>query len=154
MTKEEFVLKYTYGLDGNEPVPFDKFVALLEDLITRGCGGTQALAANTAGLALIGAGTGWVNITVTNGANDIIHLPAIADIQLGHVVRGVCPATGCEIRVHPDDDDDVALNTNHTTTHEAALAAGSMFEARYTLAAGWILTEYSNAGAFSAPTPD
>lgn len=154
MTREEFVLKYTYGLDGNEPVPFDKFVALLEDLVTRGCGGTQDLEADTVGLSLIGAGAGWVNVTVANAATDIIHLPAVADVSIGHVVRGVCPATGCEIRVHPDDDDTVALNNNHVTVNEAALAAGSMFEARLTLAAGWILFNYSNAGAFTAPTPD
>jgi hypothetical protein len=154
MTRDQFIKTYTYGLDGNEHVPFDKFVALLDDLITRGCGGTQDLAANTVGLAAIGAGTGWVNIAVTNGANDIVHLPAVADVKIGHVVRGVCPATGCEIRVAAADDDVVALNTNHTTTHEAALAAGSSFEARLLSATNWTLIEYSSAGAFTAPTPD
>jgi hypothetical protein len=154
MTKEEFVNKYLYGLDGDEAVHFDKILAILEDLITRGCGGTQDLEADTVGIACIGAGTGWVNITVANGATDIVHLPAVADVKIGHVVRGVCPATGCEIRVAEDDDDTVAINTNHVTVNEAALAVGSMFEARLLSATNWILLNYSSAGAFTAPTPD
>ena len=154
MTKEEFVDKYLYGLDGQEKVPFDRIAQLLNDLAEKGCGSTQALAANTVGLALIGAGAGFVVVTVTNNANDIIHLPAVADIEVGHVVRGCCAATGCEIRVHPDDDDVVALNNNHVTVNEAALAAGASFLAMYVAANAWILLNFAAAGTVTAPTPD
>lgn len=154
MTKDQFVKTYTYGLDGNEQVPFDKLVALLEDLLTRGMGGDQALAANTVGLAVIGAGTGWVNVTITNDANDIIHLPAVAGLKIGHTIKGVVPATGCEIRVAVADDTAVYLNNNNTTTHEAAIAAGMSFRAVLVAADRWILTAYSIAGALTAPAPD
>jgi len=155
MTKNEALLKYTYGLDGNEPVPFNKFVALIEDLLNRGCGPDQTLIANSVGLAKIGAGAGWVNITsCANGANDIVHLPAVSECEIGHVVKGVCVATGCEIRVAVVDDDTVAINTNHVTVNEAALAAGSQFEARLSSKLNWTLFNYSSAGAFTAPTPD
>jgi hypothetical protein len=154
MTKLEFVNKYLYGYDGQEKVQFDKLVAILEDLATRGCGGDQALAANTVGLAVIGAGTGWVNITVTNDANDIVHLPAVAGLTIGHTVRGVCPTTGCEIRVAVADDATVYLNNDKTTVHEAALAAGASFEAILVAADRWILHNFAAAGTYSAPTPD
>jgi len=154
MTKDEFVDKYTYGLDGNESMPFNKFVALLNDLADRGCGAHQDLAADTVGIAYIGAGTAFVTITVTNGANDIVHLPAVADVEIGHTVRGVCPATGCEIRVHDDDDATVYLNNDKTTVHEAALAAGASFIAVLTTKLRWVLTNYAAAGTVSAPAPD
>jgi hypothetical protein len=154
MTKDEFLLKYTYGLDGNEPVPFNKFVALLEDLITRGCGGTQNLAADTVGLAVIGSGTGFVVISVTNGATDIVHLPAVADVKVGHKVRGVCPETGCEIRVAVADDTNVSLNDDTTTEHEAALAAGASFEATLVKENQWVLLNFADDGTVTAPTPD
>jgi len=154
MTKNEHVLKYTYGLDGNETVPFDRVVALLEDLVDRGNGGDQALAAHTVGLAKIGAGTGWVNVTVTTAATDIIHLPAVAGLKIGHTVKGICPATGCEMRVAVADDAAVYLNNNKTTTHEAAIAAGMSFRAVLVAADRWVLTCYDAAGAVTAPTPD
>jgi hypothetical protein len=153
-TKANAVLKYTYGLDGQEPVPFDKLVALIEDLITRGCGVYRAMQADTVGLATIGAGDGFVAITPKNDINDIVHLPAIADVELGHVVQGVCVSTGCEIRVAVADDATVYLNNDKTTVHEAALAAGSLFKATKVAADRWILANYSTAGAFTAPTPD
>jgi len=155
MTKNEFVLTYTYGLDGNETVPFDKFVALLEHLASRGCGATEELAPDAASEAVtIGTGTGFAVLTPANDANDIIHLPKIADVLLGHKIFGVCTATGCEIRVHPDDDDDVALNNNHVTANEAALAAGASFMVMKVSETAWILHNYSNAGALTSPTPD
>jgi hypothetical protein len=154
MTKEEFKQKYLHGLDGNEAVPFWKIESLLDDLVSQGFGGVQALEADTVGIACIGAGASWVNVTVKTAATDIIHLPGVADVEIGHVVRGVCPATGCEIRVAEADDDTVALNGNHVTVNEAALAAGAMFEARLLTKTAWILFNYSSAGAFSAPTPD
>lgn len=154
MTKDQFVKTYTHDLDGNEKVPFYKLVALLEDLLTRGMGGDEAVEANTVGLATIGAGTGWVNITVANGATDIVHLPAVAGLKIGHTIKGVCPATGCEIRVAVVDDAAVYLNNNNTTTLEAAIAAGMSFRAVLVAADRWILTCYSIAGALTAPTPD
>ena len=112
MTRDQFVLTYTHGLDGNEEVPFHKFVALLEDLVTRGCGGNEELAPDVVAEAItIGTGTGFAILTPANDANDIVHLPKISEVKLGHKVYGVCTATGCEIRVHPDDDDDVSVHT-------------------------------------------
>jgi len=154
MTKDQFVQTYTHGLDGNEEVPFYKLVALLEDLLTRGMGGDQDLAANTVGLAVIGTGTGWVNITVTNDANDIVHLPAVAGLKIGHTIKGVCPATGCEMRVAVAEDAATYLNNNKTTVNEAAIAAGMSFRVVLVAADRWILTCYSSAGAVTAPTPD
>lgn len=155
MTRDQFVLTYTHGLDGNEEVPFHKFVALLEDLVTRGCGGTEALAPDVAAEAItIGTGTGFAVLTPANDADDIVHLPKISEVKLGHKVYGVCTATGCEIRVHPDDDDDVSLNNNHVTVNEAALAAGASFFAMKISETQWILHNYSTAGALTAPTPD
>ena len=155
MTREEFVLTYTYGLDGNEQVPFDKFVALLEHLAARECGATEELAPDLVAEAItIGTGTGFAVLTPANDANDIVHLPKISEVQLGHRIFGVCTATGCEIRVHPDDDDDVSLNNNHVTVNEAALAAGASFMAMKVSETAWILHNYSTAGALTAPTPD
>ena len=154
MTKNEFVLTYTYGLDGNEPVPFDKFVALLEHLATRGMGATRVMQANTVGLATIGTGDGYVIITPKNDANDIVHLPAVASIEKGHTVAGVCTATGCEVRVAVADDDVVSLNNNHVTVNEAAIAASMSFVAKYVDTNLWIINCYSIAGAVTAPTPD
>ena len=154
MTRDQFVLTYTHGLDGNEEVPFHKFVALLEDLVTRGCGGNQVLQADTVGLAIIGTGAGYVIATPKTDANDIIHLPKIADVKLGHTVRGVCTVTGCEVRVHPTDDDVVSLNNNHVTANEAALAAGATFMAMKISETQWIIHNYAVAGTITAPTPD
>lgn len=154
MTRLEFVEKYAYGLDGNESMPFSKFVALLGDLADRGCGGHQDLEADTVGIAYIGAGSGFVTITVANGATDIVHLPAAADIEIGHTVRGVVPATGCELRVHDDDDTVVYINNNNTTVNEIALAAGMSFLAVLTSKTTWIVTCFAAAGTVTAPTPD
>lgn len=154
MTKDTFVNTYTYGLDGNEQVPFDKLVTLLEDLLTRGMGGDQALAAHTVGLAIIGTGTGWVNVTVTTDANDIIHLPAVAGLKIGHTIKGVVPATGCEMRVAVAEDAATYLNNNKITVNEAAIAAGMSFRVVLVAADRWILTCYSSAGALTAPIPD
>ena len=154
MSKLDFVDKYLHGLDGQETVPFYKVQAILEDLITRGCGFDQDLEADTVGIAKIDPGAGWVNVTVANDANDIIHLPAAAGLTIGHKVRGVCPATGCEIRVAVADDAAVYLNNDKTTTHEAALAAGASFEATLVAADRWILLNFSSAGAVTSPAPD
>ena len=155
MTREEFVLTYTYGLDGNEPVPFDKFVALLEHLASRGCGATEELAPDLVAEAVtIGTGTGFAVHTPANDANDIVHLPKIADVPLGHKIFGVCTATGCEIRVNIADDATAYLNNDKTTVHEAALAAGASFMAMKVAEDRWILHNYSTAGALTAPTPD
>jgi hypothetical protein len=153
MTKEEYNEIYTYGLDGQEPMPFAKFALLLADLAERGCGAKVALAANTVGLALIGAGDGYVVITDTNGATDIVHLPAVADIEVGHVVRGTIAATGCKIRVAVADDTTVYMNGDNTTHRAITLVAGAQFEAILIDATHWIVKHYSNAGAFTAPTP-
>lgn len=155
MTREAFVLKYTYGLDGQEKVPFEKVVAILEDIAVRGFGATVALEADTAAEeAVIGTGDGYVVITPKNDANDIVHLPLISSVPVGHEVMGYCTATGCEIRVHPDDDTTAYLNNNNTTVNEAALAAGASFWAKKVSATRWILHNYSAAGAITAPTPD
>ena len=154
MTKDEAVLKYTYGLDGNEPIPFNKFVALIENLITRGCGPARTMQADTVGLATIGAGDGFLTITPKNDANDIVHLPAIASVELGHTIEGVVTATGCEIRVAVAEDAATYLNNNKTTVNEAAIAAGALFRVKKIAADRWILSHYSTAGAFTAPTPD
>jgi hypothetical protein len=154
MTREEFVLKYTDGMSGHKPTPFYRLMLLLEDLAERGCGPLQELDADVAGVALIGAATGFARITITNGATDIVHLPAVADVELGHVVRGSIGATGCEIRVHPDDDDDVAINTVHTSECEAALPTNCSFLARLVSATNWVLLFYAIDGAESAPVPD
>jgi len=153
MTKEDFINKYTYGLEGNEPVPFGRVVAVIEDIVDRGCGSTQDLTASTVGLAAIGAGTGFVTITASN-ADHIVHLPAVADLQLGHVLRGEVGDNGCEIRVAVADDDTVALNNNHVSHIEAALPAVGSFIAVLVTATAWILTVYADDGTVTAPTPD
>lgn len=153
MTKNEFILKYTHDLAGQDEVPFSRVVAVLEDIADRGCGAEQALTASTVGLAAIGAGTGFVAITSAN-ADHIVHLPAVADLQIGHTVRGRVGANGCEMRVAVADDDDVALNNDHVTLHEAALSAGDSFIAVLVTATAWILTAFASAGTVSAPAPD
>jgi hypothetical protein len=154
MTKLEFINKYLYGLDGQEVVPYDKFLKLLEDLSERGCGAKVTLVADTVGKAEIEPGDGFVVITPKTNANDIVHLPAVADIEIGHQVRGVCTATGCEIRVAVDDDAVVYLNNNNTTVNEAALAAGASFLAILVAADRWILLNFAAAGTVTSPTPD
>jgi hypothetical protein len=154
MTKTEFVDTFLYGLDGQDKVQFDKIVALLEHLADRGCGGHQALEADTVGVAYIEAGTGFVTVTVKTAATDIIHLPAVADVEIGHQVRGVVPATGCELRVHDDDDTTVYINNNNTTVNEIALAVGMSFHAVLTSKTTWIVTCFAAAGTVTAPTPD
>jgi len=154
MTKEDYNLKYTYGLDGQESLPLVKAIALLNDLAERGCGVKEDLDSDTVGLAIIGAGTGFVRITIGHDADDIVHLPAVADIEVGHVVRGSVGATGCEIRVHPDDDAVVYLNNDKTTHREAALPTNCSFQATLVRPLYWVLLFFAIDGTPSAPTPD
>lgn len=153
MTKEEYVEKYTYGLDGQEPVPFDKVVEVLEDLAERGCGGTVALTASaTNGSAAIDAGDGWVNITSSVNTK-FVNLPAVADVEVGHVVRGAVGSNGVKIRVAKADDAAIYINADTTTLHGCTLAAGAMFKAELIDATHWVLFQITNAGTQTAPTP-
>lgn len=153
MTKEQYVEKYTYGLKGQDLLPFYQFVALLEDLVERACGATVALAADLVGKAIIGVGDGYVEASVTNDVNDILHLPAVADVEVGHSLRGQITTTGCKIRVNPDDNAVIYLNNVNTTHLAAALDAGSKFEATLIDATHWVLIEVTANGTVSNPTP-
>jgi hypothetical protein len=152
MIKDDFAKTYTYGMDGNDTFSYEKLSELAYHLADRGCGATQALTANVAtGVALIGAGSGHVNVT-SAGAGYLVNLPAVADVLPGHIVRGTVGANGFKLRVAVADDAVVNINNDVTTLHAVTIAAGAQFEARLTDATHWIVFQYTNAGAFTAPS--
>jgi len=96
----------------------------------------------------------FVTITVATDANDIISLPKGADTPIGTKIRGMIAATGCELRVHPDDATAVKLN-NITTNVEAAIPSDTSIMVELISATEWILTATTNLGAVvTAIVPD
>jgi hypothetical protein len=151
MTIAEFCLKYTYGMDGQEPLSFDKFVEFLTDLAERN-GGVEALtAATTNGDTVIGAGTGRV-IATSAGSGKFLNLPAIADIQLGHKIVGYVGANGLKIRVAKAEDASTYINNDATTAHGVPIAASCKFEAEYVATGYWVVLQTTAAGVVSLPT--
>ena len=124
MTKDQFLAKYTYGLDGDESVKFTKFVAILEDLLTRGCGGEETLNGANPELAVIGTGTGFVILIGNETSDSVAHLPAVADLKVGHTIRGFSLGD-VKLGVHPLDMGQVALNEDTTSDHYATILAGT-----------------------------
>jgi len=85
-------------------------------------------------------------IITSAGANNIISLPKGANTPVGTVIRGMIAATGCELRVHPDDAASVKIN-NITTSVEAAIPADTSIRVELISATEWILTAVDNLGA-------
>ena len=94
-------------------------------------------------------------VTITSaGANNIISLPKGATTPIGTIIRGMINATGCELRVHPDDAASVKIN-DITTSVEAAIPADTSIVVELISATEWILTATTKLGAVvTAIVPD
>jgi hypothetical protein len=106
--------------------------------------------ANGLDAGIIPAGAS-VAVVTSDDANKIVTLPAPV---VGHVVRIIVGATGCELRTVASSN--VAINdVDSDGTNELALAADSHFICECISATEWIVRGFSNLGAdLAALVPD
>lgn len=105
-----------------------------------------------------GTGTGQLTaddeyVTVTSAdANNIVTLPAIADVSDGKEITLEATATGFEVRT-PAASGTTINNVDSDGTNEVAIAATGLAVFTAT-SAGWLLQYFTEAGVASAPIPD
>lgn len=85
-------------------------------------------------------------------ANNILTLPAIADVQLGHTIRIFNGATGCELRTPATSN--TKINNVDADSAEMAIPASSMTVVTKILSDNWMAECYVAAGTRTIPTPD
>lgn len=93
-------------------------------------------------------------ITITStGANDIVTLPAIADVDLGARCTFYIGSNGCEVRTVAASGTTIN-DVDSDGTNEAAIPATHYFEVIKVTATGYLLTSWTSAGAAATVTPD
>lgn len=121
------------------------------------CGDTLAYTANSTGgnTAIMRASQHTAVITATD-ANHIVSLPELADVVTGTQINGVLVNTGCELRVHPDDQTGTVYINGVTGGNELQLNSGTAayFEAVKYSATKWIVKTWSSLGAPTTIVPD
>jgi hypothetical protein len=91
-------------------------------------------------------------LTVTSGgANDIVTLPAIANVPLGKEIWGKNGGTACEMRTPASST--TKINGGQADSNEAVIAANVSFVVKKTAADNWALLTFTG-GAVACPTPD
>lgn len=128
--------------------------AILTELINSlGMGDNEALTATSDGLTTgLATGSGFLVVTSAN-ANNIVTLPALADVSDGHEVWGYVGANGCELRT-PAASGETINGVDSDGTNEAAIPATTLFCCTAT-PDGWILRAWTELGApITAIVPD
>lgn len=97
---------------------------------------------------LLQAGPQFVTVTSAS-ANNIISLPAAAQVRVGNVIEGVVGTNGFKLQVAAGDATTVTLN-NVTTNVKAAIPANVSFKVQLINSTAWILTTTTALGAGGA----
>lgn len=132
-------------------VPSSGDVTVTTDATDEG-GAARAVIPTADGLStgLILASDRYIGVT-SAGANDIITLPAIADVPLGKEIWGKNGATACEMRTPASSN--TPINGTDADSTEAVIAANVAFMVKKVSATAWALLTLTG-GAVAAPTPD
>jgi len=95
---------------------------------------------------------GFVTITSAS-ADNIVTLPAIADVEIGGKCKFYMGATGCEVRTVADSGTTIN-DVDSDGSQEAAIPATHYFEVTKVTATNFLLIGYTSAGAIATVTPD
>lgn len=95
---------------------------------------------------------GFVTITSAS-ANNIVTLPAIADVEIGGKCKFYIGATGCEVQTVASSGTTIN-DVDSDGTNEAAIPATHYFEVTKVSATGFLLVSWTSAGAAATVTPD
>lgn len=101
--------------------------------------------------AFTGSG-GFITITSAS-ADNIVTLPAIADVEVGAKCKFYIGATGCEVRTVATSGTTIN-DVDSDGTNEAAIPATHYFEVTKVSATGYLLVSWTSAGAAATVTPD
>lgn len=101
--------------------------------------------------AFTGSG-GFVTITSAS-ADNIVSLPAIADVDIGAKCKFYIGATGCEVQTVASSGTTIN-DVDSDGTNEAAIPATHYFEVTKVSATGYLLVSWTSAGAAATVTPD
>jgi hypothetical protein len=117
---------------------------------------TNATGGNTAILSAIGQ---FVTI-ISNNVDHIVSLPSLTSMLTGGSIHGSVLSTGCELRVHPNDQVSTKYINGVTGGNELKLQATSSntgsayFEAVKINISRWIVKTYNSLGAPTTVVPD
>ena len=93
-------------------------------------------------------------VTITSAAADnIVTLPAVADVPDGSSCRFYIGANGCEVRTVAASGSTIN-SSDSDGTNEAAIPATHYFEAIKMYSTGYLLIGYTEAGVIATITPD
>lgn len=126
-------------------------VTVVADL-DEAAGSDRAVTSTADGLTtgLLAAGDTFVTVT-SAGANNIVTLPAIADVPLGKEIWGKNGGTAFEMRTPSAST--TKINGGDAHSNESVVAANATFLAKKVAADEWTLVTYA-PGAVAVPVPD
>ena len=133
-------------------VPSSGNVLVSADDDQKSVGDSRAVASTADGLTtgLLTAADAFVTVASAN-ANNIVTLPAIADVPLGKEIWGKNGGTAFEMRTPSAST--TKINGGDAHSSESVVAANATFVAKKVAADEWTLVTYA-PGAVAVPVPD